>query len=167
LVSAATVVLWLHLLAAMFWVGGQIFLVAVVLPALRRAVAPDERARLAAAVGRQYLYTAWIALTVLVGTGIANAVLGGVTWASLTDTTYGHILAVKAALVMVVLALTAVHGLYYGGRLEELARHARADARAAARYKTLQRRSVRLSAINLFLNLVIVLLAAQLATIPS
>src|SRR5689334_8125450 len=108
----------------MFWVGGQLFLVAVVLPALRRAVAPVERTRLAAAVGRQYLYTSWIVLTVLVATGIANAVLGGVTWTSLTNTTYGHILAVKAALVLVVLALTAVHGLYYGGRLEELARHA-------------------------------------------
>src|SRR5579885_742874 len=111
----AGIVLWLHLLAAMFWVGGQLFLIGVVVPELR-------------------------------------------------DSEWGHVLVAKVLLVLVVLVVTTVHSLYYGRRLEELA--SPSDTVALARRQSLQRQSIRLSALNLLLNVIIVGLSAWLGTLP-
>jgi uncharacterized membrane protein len=62
-------VLWLHLLAMAFFVGGQLMLAAVVVPVERRS--PD-RARLRA-VARRFGAGTLIALAVLAGTGVAMA----------------------------------------------------------------------------------------------
>jgi uncharacterized membrane protein len=62
-------VLWLHLLAMAFFVGGQLFLAVAVVPIERRS--PDrERMR---AVARRFGYGALVALAVLAGTGAAMA----------------------------------------------------------------------------------------------
>ena len=65
-VNAATVRLFLHVLAATVWVGGQITLAGLV-PGLR-AAAP-EAPRLAA---RRFNLLAWPAFAVLVATGVWN-----------------------------------------------------------------------------------------------
>jgi hypothetical protein len=60
---------WLHLLAMAFFVGGQLVLVAAVVPALRgEAGRPALRA-----VARRFGYGTLIALAVLVATGMAMA----------------------------------------------------------------------------------------------
>lgn len=60
---------WLHLLAMAFFVGGQLFLVAAVVPVERHA--PD-RARLRA-IARRFGYGTLVAIAVLVATGAAMA----------------------------------------------------------------------------------------------
>ncbi len=160
----AGIVLWLHLLAAIFWVGGQLFLVTVVLPVLRRNLADDVRVRVAAQAGRRFERLSAGALGVLLVTGPLNAVVHGVSPSIMAYTEWGHVLAAKVLLVLVVLAITIVHGVFYGRRLEQLA--ASSDPASRARRLALQRQSVRLSALNLLLNVVIVGLAAWLATLP-
>jgi uncharacterized membrane protein len=60
---------WLHLLAMAFFVGGQLFLAAAVVPVERRA--PDrERLR---AVARRFGWGTLIAIAVLLATGVAMA----------------------------------------------------------------------------------------------
>lgn len=60
---------WLHLLAMAFFVGGQLFLAAAVVPVERRA--PDrERLR---SIARRFGYGTLVAIGVLVATGIALA----------------------------------------------------------------------------------------------
>lgn len=60
---------WLHVLAMAFFVGGQLFLAAVVVPVERRA--PDrERLR---AVARRFGYGTLAAIAVLLATGSAMA----------------------------------------------------------------------------------------------
>lgn len=162
----AGLVLWLHLLAAIFWVGGQLFLVAVVLPVLRQSVPESERALVAGRMGRRFAVPSAAALGVLLVTGPLNALAHGVSWAILWHTQWGHVLVAKATLVLVVLAITAVHGAYYGRKLERLACSAGTNAASAAMHRRLHRQSVRLSALNLALNLAIVGLAAWLATLP-
>jgi uncharacterized membrane protein len=162
----AAPVLWLHLMAAIFWVGGQLFLVLVVLPVLRQELAEAERVRIVARAGRRFAMLSAAALAVLLVTGPLNAIDHGISWSILRDTTWGHVLAVKAALVFIMLLLTTAHGVYFGRRLEQLGAIAGQDPASAARRAVLQRQSIRLSALNLLLNIVIVGLAAWLATLP-
>jgi hypothetical protein len=70
------------------------------------------------------------------------------------------------ALVVLALVLSGVHGAYFGRRLAQLGRLSSEDPAAADRRRALQRWSIRLSALNMLLNLVIVGLAAWLATLP-
>jgi uncharacterized membrane protein len=64
-----TFVRYLHLLAMAFFVGGQLFLVAAVVPSLR---ADDDRDRLRA-IARRFGWGTLAAITVLIGTGIPLA----------------------------------------------------------------------------------------------
>jgi uncharacterized membrane protein len=68
-VYASTVRLFLHVLAATVWVGGQIVLAALV-PAVRRAGGAESTR----VVARRFQFVAWPAFAVLVATGIWNLV---------------------------------------------------------------------------------------------
>jgi uncharacterized membrane protein len=64
-----TLVRYLHLLAMAFFVGGQLLLVAAVLPSLR-AEADRERLRV---IARRFGWGTLVAIAVLIGTGIPLA----------------------------------------------------------------------------------------------
>jgi putative copper export protein len=73
-VTAATVRLFVHVLAATVWVGGQLTLGTIV-PVLRpRRDDPDPEAARARirAVARRFQLSAWIAFAVLLATGVWN-----------------------------------------------------------------------------------------------
>ncbi len=89
-VHAATIRLFLHVLAAAVWVGGQLTL-AGLLPALRR-LGPDATR----AVARQFDRIAWPTFAVLVITGIWNLFEVDV---GSTSTSYQVTLVVKLLLV--------------------------------------------------------------------
>jgi uncharacterized membrane protein len=90
-------VLWLHLLAMAFFVGGQLMLGAIVVPVLRDL---DDRAPLRAAARRFGIGTA-IAFGVLIDTGVAMASHEH-KWSDST-------LQVKVGLVALVAVLIGVH----------------------------------------------------------
>jgi uncharacterized membrane protein len=92
-----TVVRYLHLLAMAFFVGGQIFLAAAVVPALR---AEADRPRLRA-IARRFGWGTLVAIAVLVATGIPLASEFG-RWGDGT-------LHIKLALVAAVAGLTTWH----------------------------------------------------------
>ena len=97
-----TIRLFLHVLAASVWVGGQIVLAGLV-PSLRRAH-PDATRIAANAFAR----VAWPAFAVVVVTGLWN--LGDIDVAN-TTTSYQITLFVKIGLAMVSGAAAAVHQL--------------------------------------------------------
>ena len=90
-------VLWLHLLAMAFFVGGQLMLAAIVVPLLR-GVGGGEPLRAAA---RRFGYGTLGAFAVLIGTGVAMASHGH-RWSDST-------LQVKLGLVFLVAVLIALH----------------------------------------------------------
>ncbi|MFQ5657263.1 MAG: DUF4149 domain-containing protein [Candidatus Methylomirabilales bacterium] len=98
----------LHLLAAVVWIGGMLFLGLVLAPVLRQRP-PVERAALVSAVGRRFLKIAWAALAVLLLTG---SILWAFRGFHLT-----LVLIAKLALVGVILLLSLVHDFLLGPRL--------------------------------------------------
>jgi putative copper export protein len=86
-----TVRVFLHVVAATVWVGGQLTLAALV-PALR-AVAPDAPR----AAARRFNRVAWVAYGVLVATGLWNIVAVDPDWGG----EYGRTLQVKLTAVVV------------------------------------------------------------------
>lgn len=157
---------WIHLLAAIAWIGGQLFILLVLLPVMRSAMPPIERTLLFARVGERYGTLSWIALSILVVTGVLNGERRHIAWTELMNSDYGRKLALKLLFVAVVIVITLVHAFYYGRRLTRLAEEVKAqgehDPRRDEQRRRLQVMSGILSGVNLVLNLAIILLAASL-----
>ncbi len=114
-----------HLLATMFWLGGTFFLGIVGAPALR-GLDPPLRSRLFREIGVRFRRSGWVAITLLIITGVMNLNFrgllgpalhgGGAFWLS----PLGRILALKLGLVAVMISLAAIHDFWLGplaGRL--------------------------------------------------
>jgi len=100
---------WLHLVAAILWVGGLIALATCVWP-----LAPELRR--SAFLGFSRIATVLVAVLVLAGTYLAIARLTRVS--QLWSTSYGQALLVKIAIVCVALAWGAAHHFVVRPRLE-------------------------------------------------
>lgn len=68
----ALFVRWVHVLSAMTWIGGMLFIALVLVPAARGLGDATLRTRLVQETGRRFRTIAWIALALLVTTGLLN-----------------------------------------------------------------------------------------------
>ena len=100
---------WLHILAAITWIGGMLFVALVLVPVTRRLEDAALRARLFHAVGLRFRAVGWIALGVLVATGVVHL------WRHpfLLASPRFH---VKLGLVALALILSALHDFILGPR---------------------------------------------------
>lgn len=111
---------FLHILSAVIWIGGMLFLALVVVP-VTRGLPPAERATLFGAVGRRFRAVGWVCIGVLLVTGTINAAYRGVTWenlfaAGLWSSPFGTTLALKLGVVLVMLGLSVYHDFVIGPR---------------------------------------------------
>lgn len=111
-VTGWSLVRFAHVLAAMGWVGGQLLLSGIVLPIVRTELPAAVRGPVVHRTARRFALVANVALlpTLLV-TGIALAWHRGVTFGSFDDPGYGRLLGIKLVLVVVSVALAAIHGV--------------------------------------------------------
>ena len=114
--SAALLVRWIHVLAAMVWIGGMLFVALVLVPAVRRLDDPALRSRLVHAMGVRFRAVGWVALTVMIVTGLLNL------WVR-PDILYSPRFHWKAGLVVLALALAALHDFVLGPRAGSPAAH--------------------------------------------
>jgi len=118
-----SVVRFLHVLGAIFWVGGQLTVSALVLPIARRQLAGPERADLLRTVGKRLgLLTVAAFIPLQLATGTALAWHKGVTWASLAEPGYGRTLAGKLVAFLLVMLASGLHGWSQGAGHRTLAR---------------------------------------------
>lgn len=147
---------WIHIVAACLWLGGMLFLVLVLVPALKHLQDPALSARLIRETGRRFRLVGWVTLGVLVGSGLSNLYARGVRIgdalrADFWNTPFGGVLGFKLAIVFLILALSAWHDFKIGPRASEAARSA-PDAPETERLRALARGIGRL---NLLLALVV------------
>lgn len=120
--------LWLHLLAAVVWLGGLLFQSHVLLPGLQK----DGHAGLGVQVLRRARPMAWVALLLLLATGLHN--LSRLSLSVLTQTPVGALLALKIFLVIVALMLSAHRDF---GLVPRLARELEAGRDGAWQLRTI------------------------------
>ena len=63
------IISWLHLIAAIFWVGGMLFLSLVVVPTMKGRTDPAQAQRWFLQVARRFRRLVWLAIVVLIFTG--------------------------------------------------------------------------------------------------
>ncbi len=165
------VVLFIHLAAAMFWVG-ELLLLALVVGPYTRTLAPEERSRLFAGIGRRSLPFAWGAIVVLVITGLMNLAYMQIPLSELVQPAFFHSafgldLDLKLLAVGAMIAVSAVHDFVVAKKNAQLRRQV-AESHGSpptdlialqARTRTL---ATRLGQLNLLLALVVLFLAAGL-----
>ena len=151
----------LHVLAALFWLGGMMFLALVAAPVLRR-VEPDAlRARLFNDLGNRFRTAGWLTVGVLVVTGIVNLRYHGVlSWdvlgqARFWHTRFGTALGIKLSSVAVLLVVQAIHDFVLGPQA------ARAEPGSADAVRLLRRAALLVRA-NALVALVLVIAAVRL-----
>ena len=123
IVSIWTLVRFVHVLAAMVWVGGQLLLSLLVLPVLRRRLDATSLAPLTREVGVRFgIFTAAIFLPLQIASGIALAAHRGLTLSDLAEPGYGRTLGEKVSLFALVLLVSGLHGVAVGRGQDRLAR---------------------------------------------
>jgi uncharacterized membrane protein len=149
-----------HVLAALFWLGGMFFLGVVGAPVLRGVEPAALRQRLFAALGARFRIAGWGAIVTLVTTGLLNlhfrGWLGLLTQADFWRSTAGRTLEVKLCAVVVMVVASAVHDFWLGP-LASRAEPDSPDARRLRRYASL------LARVNALIGVVLVIAAVRLA----
>ena len=114
------IITWIHLVSAAIWVGGGIFLGAVLAPVLKHtSLSLEERIGLMIRVGRRFNMIGVPALGVLIVTGIYTS-RGLLSHPNLLlESSYGVYLTVKMILVVAVIVTYAVHVRVINRSVEE------------------------------------------------
>ena len=151
---------WLHILAATIWVGPQVFLFVAAVPAIRTVEDLQVRTRIMRVLTTRFGWLAWGAMLVLVITGIVNLYEHALSVEELFELNFGIIFQVKMTLVILTVALTALHSFVIGPRLLSLQESVADQAQVAST----RRVSIIVSAGNLLLALGILFAAALMNT---
>jgi copper transport protein len=128
-----------HVLSMCAWLGGLVMLL-LALPLAARALATTESTPLLATVVGRFSRMALLAVTLLLASGILNAVVLVASFDALVETGYGRLVLAKIALFSALLALGAFNQRRMLPQLRALAAREEAPGRAA----TVLRRSVAL-----------------------
>ena len=112
----------IHLLAALVWTGGTVVLVFVAVPPVQR-LEGEARAKTLRELGRRWRPIGWSALAVAVGTGVAIAARAHAF--DTTPTRFDVVLAVKGALVGLLVAGAYLHDFVLGPGLARQIREGR------------------------------------------
>ena len=111
-------VLWLHIVAAVIWIGGNLVMAMVVVPYFRRSVSPVERIQILSQIGRRFEPIVWGCVLVLIFSGLLNIFLSYPDLTGLAGA-FMRTLLIKLLLVIVLIFLTAIHSFVIGPRLSQ------------------------------------------------
>lgn len=110
---------WLHVVAAVTWIGGNLTLAMVIVPYFKRTVSPVQRIRLLTQIGRGFEPIVWGCVLILIFTGLFNIFSSGVLGSPNLIGSFMRTLGIKLLLVLVLIVLTGIHAFILGPRLSQ------------------------------------------------
>ncbi len=104
------IITWIHLVSAAVWVGGSLFIGAVLTPILKKmSISLEERIQMMVKVGRQFNKIAVPSLIILIATGLYNSSFILSNPDLLFSTSYGSFLFIKIILVIALIIAFVAH----------------------------------------------------------
>lgn len=155
--------IFVHVISALFWIGGMLFTAAVLVPASRDKLLADKRGAFFTLIGQRFSRIVWILFALIFVTGLTNLVTKGFDLNVLFDTSfyasdYGMFIGYKLLFFAFVLGISAFHDFFFGPKASVMIDTA-PDA-----VKTMRLRKVTswLGRVNLLLGLVTLFFALRL-----
>ncbi len=116
--------LFFHVMAAILWIGGMLFLTLVIAPFLRSLNDRKQQSMLYQAVGTRYRFWGWVAIVTLLITGPVNLYMMGISPLLIFNPTfhgtdYGFALMMKLAFVFIIVASSLLHDFWIGPKARQ------------------------------------------------
>ena len=111
---------WIHIIAAVIWIGGNLVLAMVIVPYFHQNLPPVQRIKLLTQIGKRFEPIVWGCVGVLFFTGIVNifnAIGFDASTSSELVSAFMRTLFIKLMLFVVLLILTALHSFVFGPKL--------------------------------------------------
>ncbi len=153
--DGTTLVVWLHITAAVVWLGGKIFTSLALNPVLRLKATPEQRLELLASLGKRFKYLSWGSLAVLIITGVINVSQRVSSLDELLGSRFGITVLAKVSIVVVMVALSAAHSFFLTPVLKK-------QAQGDEDFNRAKGMIVLIARTNIFLGVIVLLLAAML-----
>ena len=115
----------IHILSAMFWLGGMLFTVFVLVPTIRHKVLAPHKGVFFSIMGKKFSNISWWLFAILFSTGLIQLWARGYTVEQLLSNTFWHTifgtaLASKLIVFSFMLILSAVHDFWLGPKAATL-----------------------------------------------
>lgn len=117
--------LYVHILSAIFWIGGMLFTVAVLVPVSRHKIIEPNRGTFFKIIGEKFSRISWLLFLILIITGITNLTTRGFELSLFLDpnfwqTGFGYYLGIKLMIFGIVLIISGLHDFYFGPKAAQL-----------------------------------------------
>lgn len=156
------VITWLHVAAAVIWVGGMFFAQVVLTPPVAKMGIPPHFVRIMGI--SRFRYFAWSAAATLLVTGIIKAIYTGRIWKPevLWTTPWGAALVVKSILFLVMAGIAVFITGGIAARMQQKPPSPGGPDRQSPEFLAMQKRMMNFSRANLVLGFAVLGLAVAL-----
>ena len=161
--AAYFVSVWLHILAAVIWIGGMVFYALILIPVLRWPEYRSIARAIASGTAVRFRWVGWGCLGLLIVTGTFNLAYRGFSWTDvgigrIFQGPFGKALGIKLLVVAVILLISVVHDFLIGPRASVSGQ----EDPTSPRSSRLRRQASWLGRVNLLLGLIVVALGVVL-----
>ena len=154
---------FIHVLSAMFWLGGMLFTALVIVPAFRDKILAEHRGHFFATMGHIFSKISWTLFIILIITGYIQLLARGYVWDDLISykfwhSRFGYNFAHKMVFFIIMLIVSILHDLWLGPYTTKLMNE-EPDSTQTQKYRKI---TSWVGRINLILGLLIVYYAISL-----
>jgi putative copper resistance protein D len=145
---------FVHVICAAFWIGGMLFIPLVLVPGIKQQ---PNRVLLLHKTGIKFRFYGWLAVIILIITGVLNIHFRGLPFTIdfFTSTSYGKLLSIKLVLFVIMLLVGGIHDFYIGKKsIDEMQESAGTKFKMLARWTGM---------LNLLLALIIAFLGVAIS----